>query len=212
MIHPTRTNLLRLKGKAHSVSNSLAILKARRQALIREFLTVITPLLRSREEIRQLYRSAIDEMALAAGHEGREFLDSLAAISERDVGVDVKGRNVMGVRYRDVLVYGPFIRGPQDRNYDFTATSPHLEEGIYRFEKIVESMLEVATFESKLKRIAEEILQVTRRARVLEERLLPRLCTQIHCLSQYIAERERETHFRLKRYKTLRDRKLHRHP
>ena len=38
MIHPTRTNLLLLKEKSSSVSNSIGILKSRRQALIIEFL------------------------------------------------------------------------------------------------------------------------------------------------------------------------------
>ena len=38
MIHPTRTNLLKLKDRQKAVHRSLAILKARRQALIMEFL------------------------------------------------------------------------------------------------------------------------------------------------------------------------------
>lgn len=43
IIHPTRTNLLLLRERAASVANSVGILKARRQALIREFLTVTIP-------------------------------------------------------------------------------------------------------------------------------------------------------------------------
>ena len=38
MIHPTRTNLLMLKDKSRSIVNSIGILKARKQALIKEFL------------------------------------------------------------------------------------------------------------------------------------------------------------------------------
>jgi len=51
MIHPTRTNLLLLKEKARSVTGSIGILKARRLALIREFLATSTPFLSSREKV-----------------------------------------------------------------------------------------------------------------------------------------------------------------
>lgn len=203
MIHPTRTILLQLKEKAASVTNSVAILKARRQALIREFLESVRPFMKSRDTIRRDYAQALGELHLTEGHEGMALVESLAAISERELGVDVEEKNVMGVHYRELTVYGTFVRSPEERNYDYTTTTPHLEESLYLFERIVESMLEVATYESKLKMLGEEILHVTRRTRVLEERILPKLKAEIKAIAQYIAERERETHFRLKKFKDL---------
>ena len=64
--------------------------------------------------------------------------------------------------------------------------------------------MENATFESKVKRLGEETLHVTRRTRVLEERVLPKLRSQIRAITQYIGEREREAHFRLKKFKDTR--------
>lgn len=202
MIHPTRTDLLQLQEKAASVTNSVAILKARRQALIRGFLDSVRPFVRSRDAIRQDYARAIDELHLSEGHEGMGFVATLAAVSEREVGVDVAERNVMGVRYRDLVAYGPFVRAPRERGYDYTATTPHLEESVHRFESILETMLEIAAFESKLKMLGEEILRVTRRTRVLEERVLPRLRSEIRTIVQFLGEREREAHYRLKKFKT----------
>ena len=80
MIHPTRTNLLLLKEKARSVQNSTGILKARRQALIRELLATSAPFLASRESVQATYGRAIRELAVSAGIEGEPFLASLAAI------------------------------------------------------------------------------------------------------------------------------------
>jgi len=204
MIHPTRTNLLRLREKAASIGNSVAILKARRQALIREFLSSVQPLVRSRSAIKRDYAQALRELHLAEGHEGEMLVESLAATSERDLGVDVAQKNLMGVRYPELIAFGPFVRSPQERNYDYTSTTPHLEESVYLFERIVEAMLEIAVFENKLKMLGDEILQVTRRTRVLEERALPKLRAQTHTIAQYIDEREREAHFRLKRFKDIR--------
>jgi V/A-type H+-transporting ATPase subunit D len=129
-------------------------------------------------------------------------IESLAATSEREVGVDVEERNAMGVRYRELTAYGPFVRTPDQRGYDYTVTTPHLEESIHLFESIVETMLEIAAFENKLKMLGEEILRVTRRTRVLEERVLPRLRAEIRTIVQFLGEREREAHYRLKKFKT----------
>lgn len=204
MIHPTRTDLLQLREKAASVGNSIAILKARRHALIRGFLESVRPFVRSRSAVQRDYSRAIEELRLSEGHEGAALVAALAATSAREVGVDVEERNALGVRYHDVAVYGPFLRRPQERGYDYTATTPHLEESIHGFEAVLESLLEIAAFESRLKMLGEEILRVTRRTRVLEERVLPRLRLQIRTIAQYISEREREAHFRLKKFKDSR--------
>jgi len=204
MIHPTRTNLLLLKEKRQSVNNSVGILKARRQALIREFLATSIPFLRSREDIRNTYGKAIGELKLSLGHEGKGAIESLSLVTKRELSVEMAERSIWGLRYRDVLMHESPVKTPEERTYDYRSTSPHLEESIFLFEKIVESMIEIATYESKLKRLGEEILKSTRRIRVLEERVLPELTHQIKVISQYIGERERETYFRLKRFKNIR--------
>ncbi len=203
MIHPTRTNLLLLKEKAQSVGNSIGILKARRQALIREFLSTTVPFLRSREDIRKAYGKAMGELALSLGNEGKESIESIACVTKRDIGVEISEKSIWGLKFRDVVMHDSPVRRPEERGYDFLSTTPHLEECSNFFEKIVESMIEIATFESKLKRLGEEILKTTRRIRVLEERILPDLRKQIRTIAQYIGERERETYYRLKRFKNI---------
>ncbi|KAF0216109.1 MAG: V-type H+-transporting ATPase subunit [Geobacteraceae bacterium] len=203
MIHPTRTNLLLLKDKSRSVANSVGILKARRQALIREFLAATLPFLRSREEVKGAYGKAVDELRLSLGHEGRDFVESIAAVTKRDLGVEITERSVMGLKYREVTVRETPVRSPEERGYDYRSTTPHMEEAIHLFETIIEEMLELAAFESKLKRLGDEITRVTRRIRVLEERVLPGLRERIRAIAQYIGEREREAYYRLKRFKEI---------
>lgn len=201
MIHPTRTDLLQLKQKTVSMVNSVAILKARRHALIRSFLDSVRPFVRSRDAIGLDYGRALAEIHLSEGHEGMAAIESLAATAAREVGVTVEERNALGVRYRDLAIYGPFVRSPAERNYGYTLTSPHLEESIHLFESIVGSMLEIAAFESKVKMLGQEITRVTRTTRVLEERVLPTLRADIRTIVDYIGEREREANFRLRRFK-----------
>lgn len=204
MIHPTRTNLLMLKEKSRSVVNSIGILKARRQALIQEFLLTSIPFLRSRDEVRRLYGKAAGELHLSLGHEGEDYIKSIILVTRRDLGVEITEKSVMGLRYRDVTAHESAVRSPDERGYDYRSTTAHLEESIHLFETVVESMIEMAAYESKLKRLAAEIQRITRRIRVLEERILPNLRRQIKSIGQYILEREREAYYRLKRFKVMR--------
>ena len=201
MIHPTRTNLLLLKERLSSVVNSIGILKGRRQVLIREFLNATIPFLRKRDDIRKLYGRALEELALSLGHEGKKSIESITAVSERDIGIEITEKSIWGLRYRDVNVHGSPVRKPDERGYDFLSATQHLDEGIYLFEKIVESMLNLAEFESKLKRLGKEILKTTRKIRVIEERIMPALKNQIRTIFQYIGERDREAYYRLKMVK-----------
>ena len=204
MIHPTRTNLLMLKAKAKAVSNSVRILKARKQALIREFLDTTRPFIRSRAEIRQLYGKAISELLLSLGLEGPDTIESISAVTGRDYIVEITEKSIWGLKFKEVTPLERAVRDPGSRGYDYLSTTPHLEEGIYLFEKIMESMVELAAFESKLKRFGEEIIRTSRRIRVLEERILPEYRIQAKIISDHIGERDRESFCRLKRFKEQR--------
>lgn len=204
MIHPTRTNLLLLKEKSRSVENSNGILKARRQALIKELLTATAPFLSSRNEVQSAYSLAVRELAIALSIEGDAMLDSIAAVAEHDLGLEVRERSVMGLHYREVTVQESPLRDPDRRGYDYRMTTPRLEDTLNHFEQILHSMLELAAYESKLKRLGQEVVRVTRRIRVLEERILPGLQHQVKTIAQFLGERERETSFRLKRFRDVR--------
>ncbi len=110
MIHPTRTNLLLLKDKARSVENSVGILKARRQALIREFLSTTIPFLQSREEVKEMYAEGIGELGLSIGHEGRNYIESLALATNRELGLEIEEKSIMGLHYRDISAHESALR------------------------------------------------------------------------------------------------------
>lgn len=208
MIHPTRTNLLLLKEKTRSVQNSTGILKARRQALIRELLATTAPFLASRDTVQATYGRAVRELAVSIGCEGEGFLASIEAAAPDDLGVEIREESVMGLRYREVGVRESPLRQPGERGYDERWTTPRLEEALHHFEQVLESMLEIAVYESKLKRLATETVRVTRRIRVLEERVMPELARQVRTIAQFLGERERESAFRLKRFRECGRKKL----
>ncbi len=192
-----------LKEKSRSVINSIGILKARKQALIKEFLAATVPFLRSRDDIKKSYGKALRELALSLGREGVDNIGSIVKATERDFGIDVMEKSIWGLRYKDIVYHDTPVREPDKRGYDEFSTTAHLEESIGLFEKLLENMLQIAEYESKLKRLGEEIIRTTRRIKVLEEMVLPKLKQQIKTIAQYIGEREREAFYRLKRVKNI---------
>ena len=206
MIQPTRTNLLLLNDRLHAVLNCTTILKGRRQALIKEFLKITKPLMQSREEVSQAYARAIDELQVSKARERPVAVDALSAISRRKIAVEVAEGNLLGLRFRDLTMHETVARTFDERPYDMYGSSPWLDETIHEFEGIVEEMLSLANFEGKFRRLAEELVRLTRRIRILEERVTPELRLDIHAMSQYLSERERETYFRLKRFKSYAER------
>lgn len=203
IIHPTRTNLLLLKEKSKSVANSISILRARRQALIKEFLKTTLPFLRSRDDIKTTYGNALDELSLSTGFEGKSTIKSITHAARREMNLDIVEKSVWGLKYKDIALHDKPARQPDERGYDFLSTTPHVEESIHLFEKVLESMIELAAYENKLKRLSDEILKITRKTKVLEERISPELKHQIKTITQYIGERERESYYRLKKFKEL---------
>lgn len=204
MMHPNRTYLLRLKEKRKIIANSLNILKARRQALVVEFLASTRPFLLNRKKIMALYGQARQYLAVSMGLEGESAVSALAAVNRYDPGVALAEKNVLGAHYRTAEILEPIVRSAADRQYDFGPTTPHLEETFFSFEQVVKELLEAAGHESKLKNLGAEIQKTSRKFRVLEERILPEMAGRIHLVSQYIGEREREDFFRLKRFKDMR--------
>jgi V/A-type H+-transporting ATPase subunit D len=203
MIHPTRTNLLLLKEKSTSVLNSIAILKSRRQALIIEFLKTTNPYLESRKAIRKLYGDSITRLFFSLGHEGEDMISSIIDVGAREFNIEVASRKLWGLEYKEISPRESAVRKINHRNYDIRFTTPHLEEATWRFEKIVDAILDIAEYDNKLQRLSREIIQTTRRVRVLEERILPGLKKEIKSISQYLGERERETYYRLKQFKEI---------
>jgi len=196
-----RNNLLALKERRRVVTGCTGILKGRRQALLKKFLEIGRPLLASREETRTRYERGIRELQTSLGLEGQDYIATLALIGQRHLGVKLVDMNILGLHFRDLQEVESAVRPVDKRGYDYPATTAHLEEALQLFELIIDDMLAMARYEGMFRRLGEELLRVTRRIRVLEERVMPELKRDIREISHYLAEREREAYYRLKMFK-----------
>ncbi len=206
LTQPTRTNLRLLRERVTAVVGCNVILKGRRQVLIKELLAIGRPFLHSREALRRQLGEAIVDLSEASQREGESYIASLALSNRRPFPIHIRERNLLGLRYRDVESDESVRRRLDERGYDYPSVTPQLDTALAHFEEVVEKTLELARYEGVFRRLAEELQRLTRRIRVLEERLLPTLRGEIHRILQYLGEREREEYFRLKRFKERRER------
>ncbi len=207
MITPTRTNLLLLKDRVRSVRGSVEILVSRRQALIAELLQTSVPYLESRRRLRALYGTACSSLQASLALLGEDGMAALAFSGRRDYRITVGAKKLWGVPYKEISATESAVREVTDRGWDYRFTPPVVEEAASSFERIVDLLVALAEHDNKIRRLGREVQRTTRRMRVLEEKILPGLQERIKNIAQHIAERDRETHYRLKEFKRHRQRR-----
>ena len=203
MIHPTRTNLLLLRERQKAVHKSLAILKARRQALIAEFLKLGEDYLDRHQYLADLYGRAIRELHAIREVEGETSLDAIALTTTPHRGVDTREGNVLGIPFLTIISEESLPRAATQRPFFARIHHPSLEQSFEYFEKLGQAIIEHAAIESRVRRLAAAIRETTRVMRTLEDRILPRQNSDITRIRFFLAERERESHFRLRKFKQL---------
>lgn len=194
-------NLLLLKRRSEVAQRGLALLRSKREALMREFFAVMDRVVESREQMETLMGQALSTLTLALSMEGRASLRSAGYAAKRTLSIELTERNVWGVRFPEVH-YGPVIRAFDARGYSVSGVSTHIDETARRFEQVLEAILRNVSVELRLKKLGSETKKVTRRINALNEVMIPALAREIRNIRQTLEEHEREDLFRMKRFKT----------
>lgn len=199
-ISPTRTELLQRRSQITLAAQGAELLRGKREALVREFLSEVRSLRSERDTMLRTLAEATQSLMLALAIDGPEAVASAGLAAQGGVEVKVEERNIWGTRVAEVKSEFA-VRTPQERRYSVAGTSARIDETVERFEATLESILAVAPKQQKLARLAEEIRKTSRRVNALEQRLLPNLNEQVRYIRGILDQREREDVFRLKRIK-----------
>ncbi len=147
-------------------------------------------------------KCAIERRSYAPGQHGQKSGQRLS-----DYGVHLrekqKIRRIYGVlegQFRKVYHEADRRKGVTGENL-LQLLESRLDNVALAFEAELETLLEVANRELRLRRLAEAIRQTTRRVNALDHILIPRLRSQLRTIELSLAEREREDVYRLKRVK-----------
>ena len=209
-INPSRMELLAKRAQIALARQGRDLLKEKRNALWQELMKTADVALRGSAELEQLAGAAQRALAMAEALDGREAVLSAAFAARRDLSIEVKAANVVGVSV-PLIERKQLARSSDQRGYSLASTSYRIDAAATYFEEELELVIELAAREIRLRRLAEEIRKTTIRMNALEVVVLPRLQAQLVAIRRVLDEREREELFRLKHVKSATPRRQH-HP
>ena len=199
-IKPTRSELIKLKGRIKQTKNGYKLLKMKRDGLFHEFRKLLAEMIEAKRELTNTYRLAKQRIDLANAIEGGLKVRSAASANSASPEVEVERRNIMGVVV-------PSVSGTNlkqafgERSIGFTGSSPYIDEAADSFGNLIERMVKAAEMEATLKRLLAEIEATKRRVNALEFKVIPELEEARVFIQLRLEEMEREETFRLKRFK-----------
>lgn len=201
----TRMELLAKREQIVLARQGLELLQQKRTALLRELTQVADRAIARREALQEAAVAARQALARAEAMSGGMAVRSAAMAARSELPLEVHTTNVMGVSI-PVIEQKRVSRSVLGRGYAPVSMSLTIDEAAAAFEAEIDSLIELAQSELRLKRLADEIQRTSRRANALEYVVLPRLETECRIIEIALDERERADHFRLKRVKQMRRR------
>ncbi|MBR69066.1 MAG: V-type ATP synthase subunit D [Candidatus Poseidoniales archaeon] len=199
-IKPTRSELIKLKGRIKQTKNGYKLLKMKRDGLFHEFRTLLSEMIEAKRDLTEAYRLAKTRIDLANAIEGGLAVRAAAIANSAHPEVEVERRNIMGVVVPSVS--GSNLKSTfAERGIGFIGSSPYIDEASDSFSELIEKIVKASEMEATLKRLLAEIEATKRRVNALEFKVIPELEEAKVFIQLRLEEMEREETFRLKRFK-----------
>ena len=196
----TRTELLLRRAQMAMATQGRELLEKKRDQLMDEFGKIADVALRGTDDLAHATAEARRAIDLAEAMDGPEELASAAHAGGGELVLDVTASTIMGVRIADIS-YPSVGRMATARGYSLGGTTPRIDAVADRIEAEIEVLLEVASLELRLRRLADEIGRTTRRINAIELVVIPQLAAEHAFIQSVLEERERQDRFRLERIK-----------
>jgi len=200
---PTRSNLIRHRRRLERVRKGIDLLTRKRQALVADLFRVARPAIEARSRVDASAARAYPALLGAAAMHGAAGIDAMGWPA-RQVEVELTLTESWGVASGAVQRLTPVRRTVEGRGQAPPLAGPAASVAAGAFEEMVELLLDAASTELLLRRLAEALRRTSRQVNTLENRVAPGLSTEIHRVRSLLEEREREDHTRLKHLLRLR--------
>ena len=199
-VKPTRMELIETKRKIKLSKSGYKLLKMKRDGLIMEFFELLPKVKDLRGQLSELYKDAMEKLAIAVAADGKTALESAANCLNKAPEVELSSNNIMGVVVPAVKV-SPVEKSLEDRGYGLVGTSIRVDEAVHAFEKLSEMVILPAVRDTTNKKVPQESDPSKRSANALEFKVIPNLEEIAKYISFRLEELERESIFGLKRIK-----------
>lgn len=205
-VRPTRMELIKTRAQIRLAEQGRDLLRQKMDALIREFFAILAKVSESRDELEQISRAADLALLIAEATDDPVALRSASFATRRSITVDISGKNIMGVPV-PVIEKKRVSKNLLERGYGIITTSARIDETAERYEAELDLLIQLAETETAMRRLGTEIQMTRRRVNALEQIMIPELKQNAKYIKNAIDEREREDLFRLKKVKSILEKK-----
>lgn len=190
-VRPTKGYLMEMKRRIGFIERGCEFLKLKRDHLAKELSTSLDILKGRRKLLLNNLKEAYDALTAAYISLGPTEVDSQASSVKSALQLEVLPRSVMGVRYPYVKI----ISKPQITT-DLDITLARAAEKIY---EILEELVQLAEYEARAERIADELGKTNRKVNALENTVIPNYKQVIKFIGSKLDEESLEELVRMKR-------------
>jgi len=202
---PTRAELLRARRLLGRVQQGAALLRRKREALVRTLVPLARPVAEQRRAIAEIAAAAYQaELAALALHGAAGV--TATAWPPRTLEVELDVERVWGLSV-------PTLRDVPTVERDLAAratapgpTGPAQFEAANRFEALAARLLEAAAREVHVRALGAALTRTSRQLHTLEQRVAPDLAARIGDVTRALAECDREDQTRLRNLRARRKR------
>jgi V/A-type H+-transporting ATPase subunit D len=190
-VRPTKGFLMDMKRRIGFIERGCEFLKLKRDHLAKELSTSLDVLKGRRKLLLNNLKEAYDALTAAYISLGPTEVGSQASSVKSALQLEVLPRSVMGVRYPYVKI----ISKPQITT-DLDITLARASEKIY---EILEELIQLAEYEARAERIADELGKTNRKVNALENTVIPNYKQVIKFIESKLDEESLEELVRMKR-------------
>ncbi len=186
--NPTRQELLKIKKRLKTAKSGHGLLKEKLDGLMKEFLSDVKELKKTRESLQGKIRPALFDFFSSNNRVGDKRTKSLIGHFPY-AKVDLSVYSVMGVTIRKVEIENEEeLKGAE---ISIGATDYQLQKAKDEISTISVDVLRYANLTIKVRLLAEEIEKTRRRVNSLEHIYIPEMERVKKFISQKLEERER---------------------
>lgn len=191
----TKANLLHLKEDLALAQEGQQLLDEKREIILRELLSHMEDMRRTRAEATALLHEAYKELAAACTALGRDQVARAGLAAAPPAEIRIQERSLFGV----LLPLFNWEADDQPPPWGLLGTSIELDLTQQKFLAALRRLIGLAELEIAFQRLAIELRKTQKRVNALQNLLIPQYKATLTYLEDSLEEREREELFQLKR-------------
>lgn len=181
--------LIELKKNLDFLQKAYNLLSEKRDYLLARLRGEILNAQKQREKINKGLEKAFLSLAYANMDIGIDEIEEIALTSEEKIKFELKEQSIMNVIIPIISIISEKVIFPE---YGLFLVSHHLDEVVNEFLKVLKDLVYLASIESTVYRIANELKKTQRRINALENILIPDHQETINFLEDQLEEFQRD--------------------